>query len=290
MGQSGASVHAVTTETGAYILRIHGGDDESWQKIILAHEIASQHGVAPAIIHIHTAERAVVSVRIPDASLRSALSQPATRVAVTTSLIEVLIKLHAIPTGPFAAINLISDGRTIWESQVQRPGFPSWAIPLGDRIAEADKLLKHDNRRVLCHCDFHPWNLVWDGQRVWLVDWERAGLSHPYLDLATMCNFLSMPDEAALSMLQQQEQAPMESAQKLLFAALRDFCRVVYGAVFLRLLNDLESVKFTSREDTLPLSECLANLATGKLDVAQPQSRALIGAGFLKQCASPDRD
>ncbi|MGC2659130.1 MAG: hypothetical protein WA324_14315 [Bryobacteraceae bacterium] len=33
MGQSGASVYSVTTETGAYILRIRGQDHESWEKV-----------------------------------------------------------------------------------------------------------------------------------------------------------------------------------------------------------------------------------------------------------------
>ena len=202
-----------------------------------------------------------------------------------TSLIEVLIKLHAIPTSPFAAIDLINAARSIWESQVRRPGFPTWAIELEDRIAAADKLLKNDDRLVLCHCDFHPANILWDGRQVWVVDWEQAGLAHPYLDLATMCNFLSMPDEAALSLLKQQEQATINNSQKTLFFALRDFSRVVYGAVFLRLVDNLESVKFESRENTLLLAECFGLLSTGKLDMAEPQGRALIAAAFLKQCA-----
>ena len=36
-------------------------------------------------------------------------------------------------------------------------------------------------------------------------DWERAGLSHPYADLATLENFLSLPDDAALALLAAQE-------------------------------------------------------------------------------------
>jgi len=145
-GQSAASVYSVTTATGAYISRIHGQEHDSWKKAILAQEIASQHGVAPAIVHI----------------------------------------------------------------------------------------------------------------------------DHPYLDLATICNFLSLPDEAALSMLEQQEQSPIEGRQKLLFAALRDLCRVVYGAVFLRPPADLGSVEFASREDTLMLGECFAMLSTGKLALGEP--------------------
>lgn len=41
-------------------------------------------------------------------------------------------------------------------------------------------------RRVLCHHDLNPLNLVFDGnRRLWLVDWEYAGLGDPAFDLAS---------------------------------------------------------------------------------------------------------
>ena len=81
MGQSGASVYSVTTETGAYILRIHGQDHDSWEKVIRTQEIASQHGIAPAIVHINHVERAAISVRVSGISFGAAVSQPETRAA-----------------------------------------------------------------------------------------------------------------------------------------------------------------------------------------------------------------
>ncbi|HEX9207094.1 MAG TPA: choline/ethanolamine kinase family protein [Steroidobacteraceae bacterium] len=41
-------------------------------------------------------------------------------------------------------------------------------------------------RRVLCHHDLNPLNLVFDcNRRLWLVDWEYAGLGDPAFDLAS---------------------------------------------------------------------------------------------------------
>ena len=39
-------------------------------------------------------------------------------------------------------------------------------------------------RPVLCHNDLMPGNLIDDGSRLWLVDWEYAGAGHPLFDLA----------------------------------------------------------------------------------------------------------
>ena len=284
MGQSGANVYSVTTETGAYILRVHGKDDGSWKKAILMQEVASQHAIAPMLVYVDHVERATVSVKVSGVPFGASVSQPATRAMALTSLVEVLRKLHAIPAGPLAPTNPIEFAHSVWDEQVQRECFPAWAIPLGDRIAETGRLLNQDDRNVLSHCDLNPANILWDGHRVWLVDWERAGPTHPYLDLATICIFLTLSDEVALGLLERQEQTAISGSQKLLFAALRDLCRVVYGAVFFRLVNDLSSVEFASREDTLTVGECFAMLSTGKLELSEPRGRGLLGAALLKQC------
>src|SRR5581483_3768020 len=39
-------------------------------------------------------------------------------------------------------------------------------------------------RPVLCHNDLLSANLIDDGRRLWLVDWEYAGIGHPLFDLA----------------------------------------------------------------------------------------------------------
>jgi thiamine kinase-like enzyme len=37
---------------------------------------------------------------------------------------------------------------------------------------------------TLCHNDMLPANVLDDGQRIWIVDWEYAGMGHPLFDLA----------------------------------------------------------------------------------------------------------
>ena len=37
---------------------------------------------------------------------------------------------------------------------------------------------------TLCHNDMLPANVLDDGRRVWIVDWEYAGMGHPLFDLA----------------------------------------------------------------------------------------------------------
>ena len=41
---------------------------------------------------------------------------------------------------------------------------------------------------VPCHRDPVPGNLLMDGKRLWLIDWEYSAMASPYWDLAILCN------------------------------------------------------------------------------------------------------
>ena len=51
------------------------------------------------------------------------------------------------------------------------------------------------------HNDVHAGNLIDDGERLWLVDWEYAGAGDPLLDLASLANNGLVPQEALADMV-----------------------------------------------------------------------------------------
>lgn len=56
--------------------------------------------------------------------------------------------------------------------------------------------------RVLCHNDVHHLNLIDDGERLWLLDWEYAGVGDPYFDLASVCCYHDFNETQRLALLQ----------------------------------------------------------------------------------------
>lgn len=143
--------------------------------------------------------------------------------------------------------------------------------------------LAKDQRRVFSHNDANPANLIWDGSRVWMVDWERAALAHPYIDLATFSVFAVLPDEDALGLLSVQERSPILVEQREMFLLLLNYVRAIYGAVFLRLIPDLTVVEFAEREKTPTLPECYGLIGKGSLELRTPAGQALLGAAILRQ-------
>jgi len=57
---------------------------------------------------------------------------------------------------------------------------------LGNAASAIDLLASRRPRLVPCHNDLHHLNLVDDGDRVWIVDWEYGGLGDPLFDLASL--------------------------------------------------------------------------------------------------------
>ena len=58
---------------------------------------------------------------------------------------------------------------------------------------------------TLCHNDMLPANVLDDGERVWIVDWEYAGMGHPFFDLAGFsvnCGFSDAMDSDFLTAYQ----------------------------------------------------------------------------------------
>jgi hypothetical protein len=70
-----------------------------------------------------------------------------------------------------------------------------------------------------------PENILFDGSRVWLVDWEAAFLNDRYFDLAMVANFVVTNDAEENAFLQTYFGEP------LLEYKLDSFCRLPFKKV-----------------------------------------------------------
>lgn len=283
LGMSGAAVFAVKAEKGKFVVRFHAHSPADWTTSLANYRLASGCGVAPRLLHVDEQEKAILTVQIEGPHFGSALMDPAKRPLVFKSLVQNLRTLQMQPYALPAAEDSVLAGRQVWLSQYQRPGFPVGASDFVKYIHKAGEAMTADRRRVFSHGDLNPANVLWDEVRLWFVDWEVSKLDHPYMDLATLSNFLSLPDVAVISMAAALDGTTAEnfSAEKQqTLQALRNYSRVVYGALFLSLIKDLQTVDVNS---PLTLSECFAQFAAGKLSLTSDGGRAAIAAAFFRQ-------
>ncbi len=76
-------------------------------------------------------------------------------------------------------------------------------------IAKVKNVLSQEHKLVPSHNDLVLENIVFNGQKIWIIDWEYASMASPYWDLATLCNegqFTPKQAENLLRLYQNEEQ------------------------------------------------------------------------------------
>jgi aminoglycoside phosphotransferase len=283
LGLSGAGVYAVTTSRGAYVLRVRGSHayGGSFEEQLRVWRRAADGGVAPAIVHVDEAARAVVSVRAPGLPIAAALADPAQRGQVLASVVDELRTLHAVEPSGVPERDPLPYTHAAWEAARNRPGFPPWAAALAPTLESIARTLERDPRLVVSHNDVNPGNVLWDGARAWLVDWDVAGLGHPYYDLATLALFLRLEDDVALGLVKRHDCAPLDDRSRTTFRTLRQLVGLLSGLTFLGLVDDLGVRPAPTLSDAPSLVDCYAAMRTGDLDFQSQRGRASMGLALL---------
>jgi thiamine kinase-like enzyme len=265
MGLSGAAVYAVTTSRGACVLRVQRRDldEESFAQQLRILRRAADAGIAPPLLHVDEAARAVVSRRAAGVPMAAVLADPAQRGPLLASIVDRLRTLHALDASGVAERDPVGYARAAAQAGRARPGFPPWAASLAPALDEIAAALAGDPRRGPSHNDVNPNNVLWDGARAWLVDWEVAALGHPHYDLAALALVLRLEDDVAL--------------------ALRRLAGLLNGLMFLSLVDDLSVLPAPTREVAPSLATCYAAIRAGKLDVQSPHGRAAMGLALLAE-------
>jgi len=285
MGLSGAGVYAVTAARGEFVLRVQaaGGDQAIFARQVRLLRRVAEAGIAPAVIHVDETAQAVLSMRIPGRPLGAALGDPAQRPRAVASVIDGLRALHALEPADVVPSDPVGFARAAWQAQRTRPGFPSWAAALEPILQAATAVLARAPHRVVSHNDVNPGNILWDGARAWLVDWEVAGLNHAHYDLAVFAMFLRLDDDSAFGLVERHDGAPPDDQARATFKALRQLAAALCGLTVLGTVGDLSVRPSPARADALSLGDCYAAMRTGQFDVRTPRDRASFGLALLAE-------
>ena len=92
-----------------------------------------------------------------------------------------------------------------------------------------------DSDIVSCHMDLKPENIVFDGQRVWLMGWQAALLNDRYFDLAVAADFMVINDADEWTYLEQYFGRRPDEYQRARFFLMRQVMHMFSATVFLLL-------------------------------------------------------
>jgi aminoglycoside phosphotransferase (APT) family kinase protein len=93
-------------------------------------------------------------------------------------------------------------------------------------VDEAEMVSSHNDL-------FKPDNILFDGQRVWLIDWEAAFLNDRYADLAVVANQVVTNEEEEIAYLQEYFGAAPDRYQLARFHLMQQMAHLFYTLAFL---------------------------------------------------------
>ncbi len=230
-GLSSALIYKITVHDKPYLLRVITRDDAMADPAFYygCMQVAADNLIAPRIHYMDVADRISITDFITP--------QPFSIAAAKEKLPLLLRDLHALPKFPFR-INYFGRIEQFIPQFNAKQVLPEAASKeLFKQYARIVAVYPMQDQRdwVASHNDSKPENIVFDGIRPWLVDWEAAFLNDRYLDLNMVGNFVvdNEQEEAAyLSAYFNREASAYEQARYFLMQQVLHFYYFVFLIAF----------------------------------------------------------
>jgi thiamine kinase-like enzyme len=194
---------AVRARGGAYFARL--GQDRpllgaNLRNEIACHKAADALGLAPEVIHYE--QGLLVTRLIEGRTLEPASVREPGIVARLAKLLRQLHGKREILTGEFLYFCPFQTNRTYTRTAARlNAKLPHDIAAILDDSCELQRRIA-PFQPVLCHNDLLPANLIDDGRKLWLVDWEYGGIGHPLFDLANASATAAFSDDLDRALLE----------------------------------------------------------------------------------------
>jgi len=178
---------------GAEVLGI---DREREYRCLVA---ASASGAAPEVVYCRAAEGVLVTRFVPGRALAPGETLPPEGVA---RVVQTMRRYHNGPAfaGSFSPFRTLDE--YLSAARHRRTPLPADIDGLYAALARLAAALEPGGTTARpCHNDLWGPNLIDDGQRVVIVDWEYAGMGDPYFDLANFAIYHCPTDAADTALL-----------------------------------------------------------------------------------------
>jgi aminoglycoside phosphotransferase (APT) family kinase protein len=233
-GVSGALIFRVDVGARSHVLRIEP------ERVARHHRergfacmtAAAAAGAAPPV---HYADPAAGVAIMDFVSTRPLSEHPGGAVGLVRALGRLIARVQATPRFPIVADYPDMIGSMLTGLSAQRDLFAAGDLDRhAEGLARIRAALPWNSFSLLsCHNDPNPRNILFDGDRVWLVDWEIASRNDPLVDIAILTHDLAETPELEDALLEAAFELKPTNTLRARLAVIRLLTRLFYGCVVL---------------------------------------------------------
>ncbi|MFZ5783165.1 MAG: phosphotransferase [Pseudomonadota bacterium] len=292
----GASAANYRLEVGGrpYLLRLESprrDEVRDPQRAYACMKVAADAGLAPPVRHADPAAGVAITDFLPARPLSEHPGGPPRLMQALGALVR---RLQAVPRFPAVGVDHLTildrNFERLLETGLFAPGLLDRHRAGFDRIREAYRW--DAAGLVSSHNDLNPHNILFDGERLWLIDWETAYGNDPLVDPATLLLFLADSRELELALVRACLGREPDRRVLARLALARLLVRFFYGCA--SSLNAAHGLPDAVPETDLAAPtrpEFAALLERRGLTDGAPEAQRLVGkmafAGFLAGVEAP---
>jgi aminoglycoside phosphotransferase (APT) family kinase protein len=288
-GQTASLVFRIVVRGSPYLLKIITRTEDPTRHYT-SMKAAAEAGVAPRVRHTNIEHKISITdfvateplpvsdalVLLP-ALLRTLHALPPFgRAAFNTTCTFLLNKGPGLTTGPALDVYLQKFQAANILPKAESEEFFA-------RYAEMAAVYPYDDSEMVSsHNDlFKPDNILFDGRRVWLVDWEAAFLNDRYADLAVVANQVVANDEEEMAYLREYFGAEPDRYQLARFHLMQQIAHLFYAMAFLSLGSSGQPIDWSGRVPEF--RDYQRRIWAGEVDLAEKDVKIVYGRVHWEQ-------
>jgi aminoglycoside phosphotransferase (APT) family kinase protein len=290
---SGASalIYRIDVADRPYLLRLASlqrDEVRNPERAYLCMRTAVEAGIAPALHHADPTAGVAIMDYVPERPLSD---YPSGREGLARDLGGLAARLQATPAFPPVANYL-----TVLKGLLDRLlGSGLFNVGLLDPHQEGFERIRQaypwdGSALVSSHNDPHPGNILFDGERLWLIDWETAYRNDPLVDVAIFTLHLAASPEHEEMLLQSWLGRSPDQALRARLVLMRQLVRLFYACASSLHAATPGVIPETDLTALTP-AEFRAAVDEGRLVLGAPETQRIGGkvalATFLAVLATP---
>jgi hypothetical protein len=286
-GASGAFPFRVEIKDRRYLVRVEGPESplrnpHQYESM----RIAADVGIAPKVHYVDEAARVVVMDFVEEQPLSAFPGGPR---ALAQAVGAVLGRVRA--TQPFPRFIEYPEmvgrlWRWVCHTGLFAPGVLDPCTERLERIRETYVWRSADS--VSSHNDPIPRNFLFDGERLWLIDWESAYRNDPLVDVAIALDSFARSPELEQILLRARLAGELDASFYDRLTKVRALTRLYYAGVLLS-ASAAASGPLADRDLSTPTVEAFQRAVhDGQINPGSPKAKHALGKMYLASFMTGD--
>lgn len=278
-----ASSYRIAVGGRPYLLRLEGerrNEVRDPHRSYVCMRVAAEAGIAPAVRHADPVAAVAITDYVPHRPMADFLRAAPDLVR---DLGRLVARLQAIPAFPPVFDYPTMVGK-LFDGLLEAGRFASGLLdPHREGFERIRQAYSWDSGALVSsHNDLSPANILFDGERLWFIDWETAYRNDPFVDVATLATFIAGSPELEEALLLSWLGRGADRTERARLALMRSLARLYYGCA--ASLNAAHMLGTAAPETDFAAptgAEFVAAVEQGRLALGGPEAQRIVGKMFL---------